>query len=89
MSTIGLSALEQVKMNSETPYCGETKKAKIKLVAYTRFEYIEEINVPIEFNEDDLSALACEAEDNAEGSGEYVSDKEYWQRDAPEAYLVN
>lgn len=89
MSSIGNQALENLKENSDISYGENTKKVRISLVAYTKVEYSEEIEVPVEFDDNDLNALALAASDMADGSGQYVPDNEYWDKDHPVATLVN
>jgi hypothetical protein len=77
--TIGSRALEEVMENSSTTFGTETKKVTITLVAYEKLEYTEVIDVPIEFNEADFDELANKASSAAAGSGEYLTDSEYWE----------
>jgi len=58
---------------------GQTKKVKIHLAALTRQTYTEEVEVPVEFNENDLDHIVYHTYDNTDGS-EFVDDQEFWEK---------
>ena len=60
----------------------KTKKITIKLAAYTRVEYTEEVEVPVSYTKEDYQAIADQANDEIDG-GEYSDDEQYWDQCDP------
>ena len=66
-----------------------TKLVAISLVAYTRCDYREVIEVPADFTSEQLDQLVNQRYRDVDG-GDYVDDPHYWERgemthEAPEA----
>lgn len=84
----GIVALKSIKERSVIALSGKTKKVQIKLVAITRQEYCEEVDVPIEFDNSDLNDLANETYSVCDG-GEFSEDQEYWEKGGCSVAPVN
>ncbi|MFT6903929.1 MAG: hypothetical protein ACJAS1_000574 [Oleiphilaceae bacterium] len=61
-------------------FSGETKEVRVTLSALIRVEYVEVIQVPVEFDKNSEEVLMDNSYRQLEGE-DYVSDEEYWKRD--------
>lgn len=61
-------------------FSGNTKRVDVSLAALKRMEYGEIITVPVEFSDEDLTALTGLAWENVDGT-DYFEDVDYWKRE--------
>lgn len=58
-------------------------KIKVNLVAYTRVDYYEEIDVPDTATDEEIDAIVQQVQERTDG-GEYTEDNDYWDEQPPE-----
>ena len=87
MSNIGLEAANDFIAESDLKFSGKTKRVRIRLVAYSRHEYTEELDLPIELEEDDLERIASDAYELSDGSM-FNDDPDYWEKGDRTAEVV-
>lgn len=80
MSVIQDKASEMLEQLMEKrTFSGKSKKVRINLIAMTRSEYSEEIEVPVEFGSDDLNELTAKSFREVDGC-EFTDDAHYWEK---------
>lgn len=57
----------------------DTKKIRINLSAYTRVEYSEVIEVPVDTTDEELDEKVRQMYSDTDG-GEFCSDNDYWEK---------
>lgn len=62
-----------------TQFQASTKLVQIRLAALVRLEHTEVVEVPANFNKEELQQLVNRRYQDVDG-GEYVSDPDYWER---------
>ena len=72
------SFLEDMESNGST-FSGATKRIRINLAALTRVEYSEEIDVPVEFEEEQMDEFVNLAYQEVDG-GLFQDDTQYWEK---------
>lgn len=77
--TLGTNALAKIKEYSSIEFSGQTKKVRIHATGYTRVEYLETVDVPVELDAMDLQELADLVYDDSEGD-EFTNDGQYWSK---------